>query len=145
MKKNIFSFRQFLVKSLFWPEFYSNSLIQAQLICVNNSFLYLDVGGKTTLIKPKLKKFCETFMYNEILLIWNKPFFKIMLIITLKNLIKELFHYNFLKFKNFFPWINRGFFVGSLCLKKLSVYNKHLKKFIIIELKKIFFQFFKNG
>lgn len=69
MKNNTFSFRQVLVKSLFLPEFYSNSLIQAQLICVNTSFLYLDVGGKTTLIKPKLKKFCETFMYNEILLI----------------------------------------------------------------------------
>jgi hypothetical protein len=83
-------------------------------------------------------------MYNEILLIWNKPFFKVMLIITLKNLIKELFHYNFIKFKNFLPWVNGGFLLGSLCLKKLSVYNNHLKKFIIIELKKILFQFFKK-
>ena len=67
--KNIISFRQFLVKSLFLSEFYMDSLTCAQLICVNNSFSYLDAGRKITLVKPKLKKFREIFTNSEVLLI----------------------------------------------------------------------------
>lgn len=144
IKNNIFSFRQFLVKSLSLTEFHTNSLIWAQLICINNSFLYLDVGGKITLVKPKLKRFLETSIYNEILLIWDKPFFKFMLISVMKNLIKEVFQYNFIKLKSFLLYVNEFFSLGNLCFKKLSVYNKYLKRFIIVELKRDFFSIFQK-
>jgi hypothetical protein len=69
IKNKIFSFKEFLAKHLLPAKSHSNSLIWAQLVYINNSFNYLNIGEKITLVKPKVKKALELSVYNTILLI----------------------------------------------------------------------------
>ena len=112
IKNNLFSFMKFFLNHLFLIELTNNSLIWAQLICINNSFLYLDVGRKITLIKPKLRKFFEILVYNELILVLCKNFFKFIPIINLKNIIKCLFQYKFTKFKHILSCVVSGIFLS---------------------------------
>jgi hypothetical protein len=88
------------------------------------------------LVKPKIKGPLKISVYNTVLLIWEKPFFKFIVTADSKSLINQLFQYNFINLKNSFLYI--------LYLKKLSVYNNYLKNFIIIELKKKFSSIFQK-
>jgi len=134
--KNIFSFKHFLAKYLLLMKSHTSSLIGAQLVYINNSFNYLNIGEKITLVKPKIKGPLKISVYNTVLLIWEKPFFKFIVTADSKSLINQLFQYNFINLKNSFLYI--------LYLKKLSVYNNYLKNFIIIELKKKFSSIFQK-
>lgn len=67
--KNIFSFKHFLSKHLLLMKYQANSLIGAQLVYINNSFNYLNIGEKITLVKPKVKRSIEISVYNLVLLI----------------------------------------------------------------------------
>ena len=144
IKGNVFSFTKFLLNHPFLVELTNNSLVWVYLICINNSFVYLDVGKKITLIKPKLRKFFEISVYNELVLILCKNFFKSISIINLKNIIKHLFQYKSIKFKNTVSCGNGVFLLWSFCLKKLNNYNIYLEKFFIVELKKNFFSIFQK-
>ena len=136
IKNKIFSFKYFLAKHLFLVKSHTNSLVWAQLVYINNSFNYLNIGEKPTLVKPKVKRALEISVYSPILLIWDKPFFRFIVTIDLKSFINQVFQYNFTNLKNSF---SRNF-----CLKKLSVYNSYLRKFIIIELKKKYSSIFQK-
>lgn len=138
VKSNIFSFKQFLQNYLFLGESTNNSLVWGQLICVYNSFFYLDIGSKTTLVKPKLKKCFENSLYKEMLLFLSNSFFKSLQVKNLINLIKQLFQYKFIKVKTFLAYVNGILLPWRFYLRKLSSHSKYLEKFFIIELKRSF-------
>jgi|SRR6185503_530195 len=109
-----------------------NSLVRARVLCVNNAFLYLDLGRKFNLVKPKFRNNFKNFLNKEFLFSFYKTFQ----------------FCNFTKVKNFlYVFQYRSFKIESSLLDSGALYLKYLAKvtykksakFFFAKLKKYFF------
>jgi hypothetical protein len=92
-------------------------LIRAQVLSNNNSFLYLDLGKKYTLIKPKFKSVFTNLVSKEFLFVSQKIFIKSLKVLETNRLLKV---FSFTSFKvSKFTYSERigesgGFFLNKL-------------------------------
>jgi hypothetical protein len=65
-------------------------LVRAQVLSLNNSFLYLDLGKKYTLVKPKFKSISVNLVSKEFLFIAHKTFFKCLTCFETNKLVRTV-------------------------------------------------------
>ena len=109
-----------------------SSLVRARVICVNNAFLYLDLGRKFNLVKPKFKNNFKNPLNKEFLFSFYKVF-QFCNFSKVKTFL-QVFHYKSIKIGNFFLSSNKLYLT---CL--VLVTYKQSVKFFFTKLKKHFF------
>ena len=136
VKQNNISFSKMLrVNSCLQSTFTNNtvSLIRAKVVSVNNSFLYLDLGSKVNLVKPKFKNNIYYILNKEFLFSFDK-FYNFCNFFAVRQFL-QLFQYRSIKLEKFFSIPHRN------CLKVLieNSCSKLGANFFFLKLRQAFF------
>jgi len=107
------------------------SLIRAKVVCINNSFLYLDFGKKFNLVKPKFRDNSKYILKKELLFFFDRTF-RFCNFLEAKSFLQN-FQYKSIRLENIFFMPCTKFYFKILMEE---MYNEKLVKFFFLELRK---------